>query len=246
MRIRHPLLAKTAALLGAWGLRLWMGTLRFRYYPLGEDVNPHQKDLKNRYIYAIWHENILLPVHLYSRAKVWVLISRHADGQLLTELGRHLRLRLVRGSTSRGGIRALRELLRVGVRAHLAITPDGPRGPRRQVQEGLIYMASRAGLQIIPTGFGYERPWRLRSWDRFAIPRPWCRATCVTGLPISVPAGAGKQELLEYQKLVNERLAQVTELAERWAETGKLILSLPAASPTRETAVSYRRSRVAG
>jgi lysophospholipid acyltransferase (LPLAT)-like uncharacterized protein len=223
-----------------------MGTLRFRYYPLGNDVNPHRMDLKNRYIYAIWHENILLPVHLYSRAGVWVLISQHADGQLLTELGRHLRLRLVRGSTSRGGIRALRELLRVGVGAHLAITPDGPRGPRREVQEGLIYMASRAGLQIIPTGFGYDRPWRLRSWDRFAIPRPWCLATCVTGLPISVPAGASKQELLEYRKLVNERLAQVTELAERWAETGKLILSLPAASPTRETAVSYRLSRVAG
>jgi Domain of unknown function (DUF374) len=103
VRIRHPAAVKMLALGGACGLRLWMGTLRFRYFPLGEDVNPHRQDLKGRYIYAIWHENILLPVHLYSRAKVWVLISHHSDGQLLTELGRHLRLRLVRGSTNVAG-----------------------------------------------------------------------------------------------------------------------------------------------
>ena len=158
MRIRHPAAVKMIALGGACGLRLWMGTLRFRYYPLAEDVNPHRENLNGRYIYAIWHENILLPVHLYSRAKVWVMISQHADGQLLTELGRHLRLRLVRGSTKRGGVRALRGLLRAGERAHLAITPDGPRGPRRQVQDGLAFTASHTGLPIIPTGFGYERP----------------------------------------------------------------------------------------
>jgi lysophospholipid acyltransferase (LPLAT)-like uncharacterized protein len=244
VRIRHPAAVKMMALGGACGLRLWMGTLRFRYFPLGEDVNPHREDLKGRYIYAIWHENILLPVHLYSRAKVWVLISHHADGQLLTELGRHLRLRLVRGSTKRGGVRALRGLLRAGERAHLAITPDGPRGPRRQVQDGLAFTASHTGLPIIPTAFGYERPWRLRSWDRFAIPRPYCRATCVTGTPIWVPAGAGKEELLHYRALVNERMSQVTEIAERWAETGKLILSLP--RPSAEQNVSFDRRSLAG
>src|SRR5262249_7843995 len=170
MRIRHPLAIKTVALAGSWALRLWMGSMRFRYYPLTENVSPRRRDLPARYLYAIWHENILMPVYQYSRSNVWVLISQHADGQLLTEMGRHLRLRLVRGSTTRGGVRALRELIRAGGRTHLAITPDGPRGPRRQVQDGLVYLASRTGLQIVPTGFGYEHPWRLRSWDRFAVP----------------------------------------------------------------------------
>jgi lysophospholipid acyltransferase (LPLAT)-like uncharacterized protein len=244
MRLRHPVLIKSFALAGACVLRLWMGSVRYRYYPLTEDLSPGRRDLPGRYIYAIWHENILMPVYQYSKENVWVLISQHRDGQLLTEMGRHLRLRLVRGSTTRGGVRAVRELLRVGERAHLAITPDGPRGPRRFVQEGLVYLAARTGLQIVPTAFGYHKPWRLRSWDHFAVPRPWSRATCVTGAPIAVPGEADKAQLANYRQLVEERLLQVTELAERWAETGKLILSLPTVAQAPGPLVSYLRTSV--
>src|SRR5436190_464721 len=86
----------------------------------------------------------------------------------------------------RGWIGTVRQMLRVGRKSHLAITPDGPRGPRRQVQPGLLYLAARTGLPIVPVGIGYDRPWRMRSWDRFAVPRPWTRATCVTTEPIHV------------------------------------------------------------
>jgi len=221
MKLRHPALVKTVGLAGAWAFTTWMGTLRYRYRPLGLNVDPCRPDLEGRYIYAIWHENLLLPVYQYSRTNTWVIISQHADGTLLTEMGRHLRLKLVRGSSTRGGVEAVRKLLRIARNASLAITPDGPRGPRRRIQPGLVYLAARTGLPVVPTGFGYHRPWRLRSWDRFAVPRPWSLGTCVTGEPIHVPADAGRKELEHYRGLIEEQLLQVSDLAEAWAESDR-------------------------
>ena len=111
-------------------------------------------------------------------------------------------------------------LMKRSRRSHLAVTPDGPRGPRRQVQLGLIFLASRTGLPIVPVGMGYARAWRLRSWDRFAIPHPWSAATCVMGWKIHVPAGLNREELERYRRLVEEEMLNTTAAAERWVETG--------------------------
>jgi lysophospholipid acyltransferase (LPLAT)-like uncharacterized protein len=162
----------------------------------------------------------LLPAYHYGRPDIRVLISQHADGQLIAEVCRHLRFGLVRGSTTRGGVEAVRHMLRASRTAHLAITPDGPRGPRRQVQMGLIYLAAKTELPIIPTGVGFERPWRLRSWDRFAVPRPWSLSVCVTSEPIHIPPDADKDELERHRLKVEQRLNDVTDRAERWANHG--------------------------
>jgi lysophospholipid acyltransferase (LPLAT)-like uncharacterized protein len=217
MKLRHPALIKAAGLAGSLILRLWMGTLRYRYRPLGPNVDPHETNLDGSHIYAIWHENMLLPAYRYARPDISILISEHADGQLIAEVCRHLRIGLVRGSTSRGGASAVRQMLRANQQAHLAITPDGPRGPRRHVQLGLIYVAARTRRSIIPTGFGFHRPWRLRSWDMFALPRPWSNSVCVTAAPMCVPADAGREELEEYRQRVEEALNLVSALAERRA-----------------------------
>jgi lysophospholipid acyltransferase (LPLAT)-like uncharacterized protein len=218
MKFRHPVLIKTLGLAGSCAVRLWMGTLRYRYRPLGPNMDPRRPELKGRYIYAFWHENILLPAYHYGRPDIRVLISQHADGQLIAEICRHLRFRLVRGSTTRGGVEAVRRMLRVGRHSHLAITPDGPRGPRRQVQMGLIYLAARTELPIVPIGIGFQRPWRLRSWDRFALPRPWSLSTCVTAEPIIVPANADKDKLEHYRRQVERTMRHVTALAEQLAD----------------------------
>jgi hypothetical protein len=128
---------------------------------------------------------------------------------------------VARGSTTRGGVEAIRRLLTEGKHQHLAMTPDGPRGPRRRVQQGMIYLAARTGLPIVPVGFGFHRPWRLRSWDRFALPRPWSRGTCVTSAPIFVPAEVGKDQLETYRSQVESAMEVVSEAAEQWAETGR-------------------------
>src|SRR5262249_7079734 len=138
MKIRHPWLIKAAGFAAAWAVRLWVGSLSYRYRPLGPNVDPDRPGCRGRYIYAFWHENILVPAYHYRRRDIWVLISRHADGQLIAEAARHLRFRVVAGSTTRGGAEALRRMVRLGGRGHLALTPDGPRGPRRRVQPGVV------------------------------------------------------------------------------------------------------------
>ena len=220
MKLRHPGLVKAMTLAGGWGLRWWMRTLRYHYHPAGSTVDPNEPELAQRYIYALWHEYLLLPIFRYPRRDVHVLISQHADGQLIADVCRHLHIPVVRGSATRGGAAAVRRLLRAGRSTHLALTPDGPRGPRHQVKPGLIYLAARTGLPIVPVGFGLERPWRLPSWDQFALPRPWCRAACVTGMPISVPGGADKDQLERCRRYVEQAIQATTRTAEAWAETG--------------------------
>jgi hypothetical protein len=217
MKLRHPGMIRAAAIAGAGVLRLWIGTLRYRYHPRGPNLDPTRPDCPGRFIYAFWHENMLLPAYHYGAAGVHVLISRHADGQLITEVVERLGFHAVRGSTTRGGAEAMMQMHRLAERSHLAITPDGPRGPRRRVQPGLIYLAARTGLPIVPVGIGYDRPWRARSWDRFAVPRPFARAVCVTEEPIRLPADLPRDDLEPYRLRVEEALHRITEEAERLA-----------------------------
>ncbi len=114
MKIRHPWLIQATGFAAAWVFRLWMGTFRYRHRSLGPDVNPNRPELRERYIYAFWHENMLLPTHCYARRNIHVLISQHADGELIAAVCRHLGIRVVRGSSTRGGVEAVRQLLRVG------------------------------------------------------------------------------------------------------------------------------------
>lgn len=221
MKIRNQTLIKTIGFAAAWVIRLWMATVRFRCRLLGRNVDPWNRDLDGRYIYAFWHENMLLPAYQYGRPDIRVLISQHADGQMIAEVCRHLHFRLVRGSTTRGGVEAVRKMLKLSGRAHLAITPDGPRGPRRQVQAGLVFLAARTGLPIVPLGIGYQKPWRVQSWDRFAIPRPWSRGICVMAEPIRIPPDADRDQLEEFRLQVERAMREVSETAERWAETGE-------------------------
>jgi 1-acyl-sn-glycerol-3-phosphate acyltransferase len=82
----------------------------------------------------------------------------------------------------------------------------------------MVMLASRAGLPIVPVGVGYSRAWRARSWDRFALPRPFSRIVFVAGESVRVPADADREGLDHYRRLVEERMLQATEVAERLAE----------------------------
>src|SRR5262249_42772365 len=135
MKLRSPWLLKAAGF-GIAGLaRLWRPTLRSRWWFAHPRVLPTHPDRPRPYIYAFWHEYMPFPASHYGRQDVYVLISDHADGKLVAEACRHLGFHVVHGSTTRGGVRAVREILRLGP-ILLGVTPDGPRGPRRQVQAG--------------------------------------------------------------------------------------------------------------
>jgi lysophospholipid acyltransferase (LPLAT)-like uncharacterized protein len=146
------------------------------------------------------------------------LLSQHQDAEILTHAAHFAGLGTVRGSTHRGATTALRKLLRHGRGLNLAITPDGPRGPRRSLAPGCIYLASRLQIPLIPMGVGYDRPWRYRRvWDQFAIPRPFSRARVVNGPRLTLPPDLDRDQIEAHRAWVEKMLNQLTETAERWA-----------------------------
>jgi lysophospholipid acyltransferase (LPLAT)-like uncharacterized protein len=215
LRIRHPLLIKAVGFLVALVVRLWIGSLRLYHRPLGFDAIPRPGPCNGaRYLFAFWHEDLLVPTHFYSRPDLSVMISEHADGKLIAEACRHLRVGVVAGSTTRGSVKALRKMRALAARSHLAMTPDGPRGPRRKAQPGIVYLAAQTGLPIVPVGFAYHAARRLSSWDRFALPLPFSAVMMVSEEPISVPRGLGREELEAYRARVEAALERASAAAE--------------------------------
>lgn len=238
MKIRNKRLVGVAGWAGMKATKLLTGTLQYTYHSDGPRVLPvGGLPDGSRYLFATWHENVLVPVVLYGHPDMAVLVSRHADGQLLRSLLASSGTGIVQGSTNRGGVEAVKKMVAEEFRyRHIAVTPDGPRGPRRVVQLGIIFIASRTGMQIVPTGIGFDRPWRAKSWDRMAIPKPFHRARQITANPIAVPNGLRTAGLEEYRLLVQAELDRLTAAAERWAETGRLVLPLPADAKQRRLA----------
>jgi lysophospholipid acyltransferase (LPLAT)-like uncharacterized protein len=220
VKIEHPLVTKSAGLLGMTLLRQWMGTLDFKLALYDPTVDPSFATCRQRKIYVFWHEYLLFPLYLYGHCNVAMLLSRHRDAHVLGWMAQYLGFAAVRGSTNRGGAAAVRELIEVGRQMHLTITPDGPRGPRRQLALGSIYLASKTGLPVVTIGLGYDRPWRLNSWDRFAIPRPFSRARQIFGPETHVPRGLDRQGLEHYRAKIERLLDGLTEEAEGWALSG--------------------------
>jgi lysophospholipid acyltransferase (LPLAT)-like uncharacterized protein len=188
-------LQRGAARAGAAMLRALFLTLRLRVRDEGgflADPPPHPV------IYAFWHNRILaitaafLRVYPAGRRGVLVLTSASRDGMWLGQLAGRLGMGSVRGSSSRRGATALRELLdRVDAGYDIAITPDGPRGPKYQLGSGLVYLAQKAAIPIVPCHVRFHGALRLQTWDNFAIPTPFSRLEVTLGPLLHVPATAG-------------------------------------------------------
>lgn len=191
-------------------------TIRFRMNDLGGYFSHLPQD---KIIFAIWHNRLALALILYRRyvarrdrtRRLVALVSASRDGGLLTRVLELFEVQPVRGSSSRRGAQALREMVSLGRAGHdLAITPDGPRGPRYVVQDGVISAAQLTGLAIIPVS--YELNWKieLKSWDRFLIPLPFCRCEVITGAPIRVPREASPDEREAARKRLEAELRRIT------------------------------------
>ncbi len=170
------------------------------------------EDAGQPWIANIWHGTMLPPIWRHRDRRVIALVSEHRDGEYITRVLERLGYGTARGSSTRGGVRALRELLRAGRSGRvLAVTPDGPQGPREVMKTGPLVLAGRSGIPLIPIGVGVSRAWRLSSWDRFAIPRPFSRIHIHYGSPVHVPADldeVGMEALrLDIQAVMDELTA---------------------------------------
>ncbi|QDV13468.1 hypothetical protein CA51_33580 [Rosistilla oblonga] len=205
-------------------VRTWMKTLRFQISYYDSSYDPANASYTTPGIYIFWHEYIPFMFYLRGHNDVAMLLSQHRDAETLARATRFVGFGTIRGSTSRGGITALRKMFRQGKTMNLTMTPDGPRGPRRELAAGCVYLASRLQLPIIPLGLGYDRPWRMRrAWDQFAVPRPGSRARAIMGPGIWIPAKADRDQLETHRRQVETVLNRLTVEAEQWAETGQAV-----------------------
>jgi lysophospholipid acyltransferase (LPLAT)-like uncharacterized protein len=143
------------------------------------------------FIIALWHGRVSM-LHLlrFGDRPLVALISSHRDGRLISKCAWHYNIRSVFGSTTRGGVTAVRQLIRLAHEGHnLFITPDGPRGPRMSVDKGIIEVARLSGLPILPASIATSGGKELNTWDHFLVPAPFSRIAIRWGTPIHVARG---------------------------------------------------------
>jgi len=197
-------------------VRCIAGTIRFK---LNDGSGLFSGAPGEKLIFAFWHNRLALSVILYRRyvlkfapeRRISGMISASRDGALLARIFEHFGVEAVRGSSSRRGGQALLELTTWAERGYdLAITPDGPRGPRYEVQEGVISTAQLTGLPIVPVS--YHLNWKIqsKSWDRFQIPLPFARCEIVTGRVMRVPREASDAERERLRKQLEAELRAIT------------------------------------
>lgn len=145
-------------------------------------------------IFAIWHGELFPGLLQRLGEPMAIVVSEHRDGEIIARVAARLGFRLVRGSTTRGGTRALLDMCRVIERGgDVGVTPDGPRGPARVAHPGALVAAARTGAPIVPASVVAERAWRLSSWDSFLVPRPFARVAVGYGDPIEVSASSARE-----------------------------------------------------
>ncbi len=153
-------------------------------------------------IYALWHSQLAFMLYAHREMGMSVLVSKSADGEYVSRILRKFGYNTVRGSTSRGALQSLMQLIeRAAAGFPVAITPDGPKGPKGKVQQGVIYVAQKTGMKILPAGLYLSNKITFNSWDNFELPLPFGKAVIVYGEQIAVSETdsiADKAAELEY------------------------------------------------
>jgi hypothetical protein len=206
-----------AGILGSLIIRLLIGTMRIIERP---DNYPERIIRQGEnIIFAFWHSFMLVPAYTARNLGIKIMISQHTDGEYITRVVERLGFTTIRGSTTRGGAKALLKMIKDSKEGTvLAITPDGPKGPRFIVQPGIIYLSQKTGFPIIPASLGLASYWELPSWDKFRIPKPFSKAALICGEPIHIPPKLNKSEVEEYRILLEKRLKEMNIEAEQLAK----------------------------
>ena len=209
---------KLVARLGPWfaylSIRILACTLRF------EEVDP---DIPRQFwekgapiIIAFWHGRLLMmPLASYGGKKLSFLVSPHRDGQVVGKALKRFGFHAILGSTNRGGFSGFKQMINAQ-ESDIAIVPDGPRGPCRQAQIGVIELAKMAGKAILPISFSAARKKIFNTWDQFLLPYPFSKGVFIWGEPIYVDQDGDRAHLEEKRILLENRLNELTERADHY------------------------------
>jgi lysophospholipid acyltransferase (LPLAT)-like uncharacterized protein len=199
--------ARLIAIAGEWIVRLMVATLRIRVHDeagvLGGPSEP-------RLVWVFWHNRFFVIPHLINRYLPQrpgsALTSASKDGEILAAFLQRFHVRPIRGSSSRRGAAALIEMKRLVAQGYdVAITPDGPRGPRYHLNPGPIALAQKTGALVMPIRVQYSRFWQLKSWDAFQIPKPFARVD-ITLLPLHPVPPTQDEAAFEAERLRLENI----------------------------------------
>ncbi|MEX0907748.1 MAG: lysophospholipid acyltransferase family protein [Gemmatimonadota bacterium] len=214
--MRHGLRYRLAQIAGGAVLDALLGTARFdveredayrSYWAQGRPV-----------IFVLWHGRLLPLAYLHRGQRVYGLVSLSADGEYIARVLQHWDMTMVRGSSSRGGDTAFREMVRVVRAGHsMSITPDGPRGPLQQIKPGVLQLAQLTGAPLIPVAAAATRAWWFESWDRFLVPKPFARIAVSYGEPMLVPRTADPSTMASLQTRLQHSMDELMAAVERRA-----------------------------
>lgn len=200
---------------------LWLGTCRITEF--GREIEDR---LSEEYpgrglLYASWHRGLFFVIYWYRNQNVVSIASASEDGELAAQAAKRFGWITTRGSSSRGGRQAFREmeaLVRRGYKGGLVA--DAPQGPRFVSKLGIIYLAKRTGLPIIPVIWSADRCWTLKSWDRTIIPKPFSRIIVLhADTPIQVPEGASREICNRYRQQLDEQLNRIMYQTDHFFKT---------------------------
>jgi len=194
--------ARVLITLGFGIYRLWARTIRLRV----EDPHDVIGFVRNQpVIFAIWHNRLLMLPRVFDPSfptrQSYGLISASRDGDFIANWIERSGYGTIRGSSSRKGVIALRQLMdTLAANGNVLFTPDGPRGPVYAVSQGVIFLAQTSGATIVPIHMEYSSCWRMKSWDRFVVPKPFATLRAIFGEPIRI-APLSEPEQFETERL---------------------------------------------
>lgn len=194
---------------GAQLIRVFGATWRLRFS--GELSGSSPRLLPH--IYALMHGQLLLPSFRMRKSGAVVMISRHADGEIIARAVERLGYATVRGSSTRGASGATAELIRRHGDRPWIVTPDGPKGPRGSVKPGLVRLAAATGRAVYPVAGAARPAKRFASWDRFTLPLPLARVAVHVGEPVRPSPEPGDADCAALAALLQERLAAAEKSA---------------------------------
>ncbi|GAB4518068.1 MAG: lysophospholipid acyltransferase family protein [Amphiplicatus sp.] len=221
--LRSPFAARLVATLAAGYIRLVQRTSRWEF--LGREHVAALNARREGFILAFWHNRLLMApvVRRETPKRVFMLISRHRDAEIMAQAARPFGVEFIRGSAAnpkkagrdKGGAAALAQMiaaLKDG--AVVGVTPDGPRGPAEQVQAGVIRLAHYAGAPILPGAWSTSRGKVLNTWDRFFLPGPFSRGFFVAGAPIDPPPDGSPGAIEARRRALEDALRECARLAD--------------------------------
>ena len=195
-------------------LRAWARTLR---YEIDDRAGILGKPVMENYIGALWHNRLLIfPLVLrrfFPNRPGAALISASRDGDLLTDAIHRFGYEVIRGSSSRLGASAILQLTgELASGRDVVITPDGPRGPAYELGPGIVFLAQKSGASVLPMNLEYSRFWRLGSWDRFIIPRPFSKVRVLISQPLRVDPTSNPAQFEAQRLRVQDALMSLVEM----------------------------------